>query len=66
MGPLELTDWIGLDVRLAIAEALLAAALPSAGRFTPPELLREHVAAGKLGRETGEGFYPWVEGKKVP
>jgi 3-hydroxybutyryl-CoA dehydrogenase len=56
MGPLRLTDLVGLDVRLGIAE-YLAATLGA--RFEPPELLREMVAAGKLGKKTGQGFYSW-------
>jgi 3-hydroxybutyryl-CoA dehydrogenase len=56
MGPLRLTDLVGLDVRLGIAE-YLASTLGS--RFAPPQLLREMVAAGKLGKKTGEGFYRW-------
>lgn len=58
MGPLKLTDLIGLDVRLAIAEHL-AEELGSE-RFEPPELLRDLVAKGKLGRKTGIGFYDWT------
>jgi 3-hydroxybutyryl-CoA dehydrogenase len=56
MGPLRLTDLVGLDVRLSIAEHL-AATLGS--RFEPPELLRRMVEEGKLGRKSGEGFYRW-------
>lgn len=56
MGPLRLTDLVGLDVRLGIAEVLAAALGP---RFEPPQLLRDMVAAGKLGKKTGEGFYRW-------
>lgn len=56
MGPLRLTDLVGLDVRLHIAE-YLASTLGS--RFDPPQLLRDMVAAGKLGKKTGEGFYRW-------
>jgi 3-hydroxybutyryl-CoA dehydrogenase len=55
-GPLRTTDIVGLDVRLAIAEHL---ARELGSRFEPPELLRQKVAAGKLGRKTGEGFYRW-------
>jgi 3-hydroxybutyryl-CoA dehydrogenase len=63
MGPLELTDLVGLDVRLGIAEYLEGAIGPS---FTPPRLLRDKVAAGKLGKKSGEGFYRWSpEGKRV-
>jgi 3-hydroxybutyryl-CoA dehydrogenase len=56
MGPLRLTDLVGLDVRLGIAEYLSRMLGP---RFDPPQLLRDKVAAGKLGRKTGEGFYKW-------
>ena len=58
MGPLRLTDLVGLDVRLGIAEYLAAALGP---RFEPPQLLRDRVAEGKLGKKTGEGFYRWPE-----
>ncbi len=57
MGPLRLTDLVGLDVRLAIAEHL-ARELDGA-RFAPPAVLRRLVAEGKLGKKTGEGFYRW-------
>jgi len=63
MGPLELTDLVGLDVRLGIAEYLSEAIGPA---FTPPEVLRAKVAAGKLGKKTGEGFYRWSpDGKRL-
>jgi 3-hydroxybutyryl-CoA dehydrogenase len=63
MGPLELTDLVGLDVRLGIAEYLASVLGPA---FTPPELLRDKVAEGKLGKKTGEGFYRWSsDGKKL-
>jgi 3-hydroxybutyryl-CoA dehydrogenase len=62
MGPLELTDLVGLDVRLGIADYLSDAIGPA---FEPPDLLRKKVAAGKLGKKSGEGFYTWVDGKKV-
>jgi 3-hydroxybutyryl-CoA dehydrogenase len=55
-GPLRLTDLVGLDVRLAIAEHLHATL---GERFAPPRLLREKVARGELGRKSGQGFYPW-------
>jgi 3-hydroxybutyryl-CoA dehydrogenase len=62
MGPLELTDLVGLDVRLGIADYLATAIGPN---FTPPEVLRDKVAAGKLGKKTGEGFYRWsADGKR--
>lgn len=56
MGPLKLTDLVGLDVRLAIAETLASTLGP---RFEPPQLLRDMVGQGKLGRKSGEGFYRW-------
>jgi 3-hydroxybutyryl-CoA dehydrogenase len=56
MGPLRLTDLVGLDVRLAIAEHLHATL---GERFAPPRLLREKVARGELGRKTGKGFHTW-------
>ena len=56
VGPLRTTDIVGLDVRLAIAEHL---ARELGERFTPPNILREKVAAGHLGRKTGRGFYSW-------
>ena len=58
MGPLRLTDLVGLDVRLSIAE-YLSEKLPEGGHFRPPALLRSMVAAGKLGKKSGEGFYKW-------
>jgi 3-hydroxybutyryl-CoA dehydrogenase len=57
MGPLRLTDLVGLDVRLAIARHLHAALGSDA--FRPPGLLERMVAEGKLGKKTGEGFYRW-------
>lgn len=56
MGPLRLTDLVGLDVRLAIAEHLHTTL---GERFRPPALLRDKVARGELGRKSGQGFYPW-------
>lgn len=56
VGPLKTTDIVGLDVRLAIAEHLERELGP---RFSPPKVLRDRVAAGDLGRKTGQGFYPW-------
>ena len=56
MGPLKLTDLVGLDVRLGIAEYLPSTLGP---RFEPPQLLRDMVAQGKLGKKTGQGFYRW-------
>ncbi|GGM20210.1 MULTISPECIES: 3-hydroxyacyl-CoA dehydrogenase family protein [Micromonospora] len=62
VGPLELTDLVGLDVRLDIAHTLQAA---YGDRFAPPPLLEELVAAGRLGKKSGHGFYRWVDGSKV-
>ena len=63
MGPLELTDLVGLDVRLGIADYLASAIGPA---FSPPDVLRSKVAAGKLGKKTGEGFYRWsADGKRI-
>lgn len=60
MGPLKLTDLVGLDVRLAIAEHLEHTLGP---RFRPPDLMRRMVAEGHLGQKAGRGFYVW-EGRK--
>jgi 3-hydroxybutyryl-CoA dehydrogenase len=62
MGPLELTDVVGLDVRLDIARTLQEA---YGDRFAPPPLLVEMVEAGRLGRKAGQGFYTWVDGKRA-
>jgi 3-hydroxybutyryl-CoA dehydrogenase len=59
VGPLRLTDIVGLDVRLGIAEYLHA---QLGERFAPPQLLRDKVAAGELGRKSGQGFFSWTEG----
>jgi 3-hydroxybutyryl-CoA dehydrogenase len=59
MGPLKLTDLVGLDVRLAILEHLHKEV---GEQFRPPSLLRTMVRAGKLGKKTGEGFYVWQDG----
>ena len=56
MGPLRSTDLVGLDVRLAIAEYLHRTL---GERFAPPQLLRDKVAAGELGRKTGRGFHSY-------
>ncbi|MCB9916871.1 MAG: 3-hydroxybutyryl-CoA dehydrogenase [Planctomycetes bacterium] len=57
MGPLQLTDLVGLDVRLAIA-CYLAEKLDDR-RFEPPALLVRMVEEGKLGKKSGQGFYTW-------
>jgi 3-hydroxybutyryl-CoA dehydrogenase len=56
MGPLRLTDLVGLDVRLDIAHNLTKS---YGDRFEPPQLLVDKVAAGDLGRKTGRGFHDW-------
>ena len=63
MGPLKLTDLVGLDVRLAILENLANELGP---RFEPPAILRRLVAAGRLGKKVGRGFYRWTESGPVP
>ena len=63
MGPLELTDLVGLDVRLGIAEYLSSVIGPG---FTPPKILADKVQQNKLGKKTGEGFYKWsADGKRI-
>ena len=55
MGPLELADLIGLDTVLYIGEVLHREFGDQ--KYRPPTILRNHVAAGWLGRKTGRGFY---------
>ncbi|EMA41897.1 3-hydroxyacyl-CoA dehydrogenase family protein [Halobiforma nitratireducens] len=62
MGPIELGDVVGLDVRLDILEYLRE---ELGERFRPPQVLKRKVRAGKLGRKTGEGFYVWEDGEIV-
>src|SRR5213080_1730233 len=57
MGPLRLTDLVGLDVRLAIAEYLYRTL--EEPQFEPPQILKNKVAKGELGKKTGKGFYSW-------
>jgi 3-hydroxybutyryl-CoA dehydrogenase len=56
VGPLRLSDIVGLDVRLDIARQLERA---HGERFRPPQILIDLVAAGRLGRKSGHGFYEW-------
>ncbi len=63
MGPLKLTDLVGLDVRLMILEHLHK---EIGEQFRPPAILRQMVRAGRLGKKTGEGFYRWTESGPVP
>lgn len=58
IGPLRLSDIVGLDVRLDIARQLHQALGP---RYAPPRLLENMVANGKLGKKTGQGFFDWSE-----
>ncbi|HYW08229.1 MAG TPA: 3-hydroxyacyl-CoA dehydrogenase family protein [Longimicrobium sp.] len=60
MGPLKLTDVVGLDVRLGIAEYLHAEL--GGEQYRPPEILRRMVAEGRLGKKSGHGFYDWEGG----
>jgi len=57
MGPLRVSDLVGLDVRLSIAEALHGEL--AAEHFRPPEILVRLVSEGKLGKKSGEGFHLW-------
>ena len=57
MGPLRLTDLVGLDVRLHIAEYLHRELHDP--KFEPPSILREKVRRGELGKKTNRGFYEW-------
>ena len=57
MGPIELADTVGLDVGLAVGRELAKPGGPQ------PRKIQELVAAKKLGKKTGEGFYKWVNGK---
>jgi len=63
MGPLKLTDLVGLDVRLNIAEYLHREL--GTESFRPPEVLRRMVEQGKLGKKTGVGFYDWNKDKRA-
>jgi 3-hydroxybutyryl-CoA dehydrogenase len=62
MGPIELGDVVGLDVRLDILEYLRT---ELGERFRPPQILKRKVRAGKLGKKSGEGFYVWEDGDIV-
>jgi len=63
MGPLKLTDLVGLDVRLSILEHLTR---EIGDQFRPPAILRQLVRAGCLGKKSGRGFYVWNEAGPVP
>ncbi len=57
MGPIELADTVGLDVGLAVGKELAKPGGPE------PKKIQELVAAKKLGKKSGEGFYKWVNGR---
>jgi 3-hydroxybutyryl-CoA dehydrogenase len=57
MGPLRLSDLVGLDVRLNIAEYLHRELQDP--KFEPPRILRDKVQRGELGKKTSRGFYEW-------
>jgi len=59
IGPLKLTDLVGLDVRLAIAEYLYATLAKP--QYEPPKILKDKVKKGELGKKTGKGFYTWSD-----
>lgn len=63
MGPLRLTDLVGLDVRLAIGEHLNRSL--GGTRFEPPALLRQYVNEGRLGQKSGQGFYTFSPPSKA-
>jgi 3-hydroxybutyryl-CoA dehydrogenase len=62
MGPFELMDLVGLDTVLRVFEPLHEA---YGERFRPPALLRQMVAAGRLGRKSGAGFYDYAKKEKA-
>ena len=62
VGPLELTDRVGLDARLEVLERLHE---ELGDRFEPPEILREKVAEGDTGKKVGRGFYVWESGEPI-
>lgn len=64
MGPLTLTDYVGLDTTLSILEGWVER-YPNEPAFGIPDSLRTKVAEGKLGRKTGEGYYKWDGDKKA-
>ncbi len=64
MGPITLTDYVGLDTTLYILEGWCER-FPNEPAFSIPEVLRTKVKEGKLGRKSGEGFYKWDGDKKA-
>jgi 3-hydroxybutyryl-CoA dehydrogenase len=59
MGPLELCDFIGLDVLLAVCESIFDEF--KRAEYAPPPLMKRMIAAGRLGRKSGRGFYEYTE-----
>jgi len=64
MGPIELTDYVGIDTTLSILEGWVKA-YPSESAFAIPAILEKKKAEGKLGRKSGEGFYKWQGDKRL-
>ncbi len=64
MGPITLTDYVGLDTTLSILEGWVKR-FPNEPAFAIPKILRQKVGEGKLGRKTGEGFYKWEGDKRL-
>ena len=64
MGPIELTDYVGLDTTLSIVRGWVER-YPNESDFRIPKVLEQKVAEGKLGRKSGEGFYRWEGDKKA-
>ncbi|MDH5399935.1 MAG: 3-hydroxyacyl-CoA dehydrogenase family protein, partial [Cyclobacteriaceae bacterium] len=62
MGPLQLADFIGLDICLAIMKVLYEGF--NNPKYAPCPLLTNMVQAGHLGRKSGTGFYQWIKGSK--
>jgi 3-hydroxybutyryl-CoA dehydrogenase len=64
IGPLALTDLVGLDTALRVSDILYAEFCEQ--RYSAPPLLRRLVTAGHLGRKTGRGFYDYSKDPAVP
>lgn len=64
MGPIALADYVGLDTTLFILDGWVSS-YPNEPAFVVPDILRQKVKEGKLGRKTGEGFYKWQGDKKL-
>ncbi len=64
MGPITLTDYVGLDTTLSILEGWCQR-YPAEAAFQVPKILRDLVLQGKLGRKSGQGFYKWEGDKRL-